>query len=68
MLKSRESYLAGFDGSILSSGSHKVVGTVLIRTSDDLNATKQKNLEEKNCKGTKWIKIKKDKQLLWKKY
>ncbi len=56
MLKSRESYLAGFDGSILSSGSHKVVGTVLIRTSDDLNATKQKNLEEKIVKALSELK------------
>ncbi len=54
--KSRESYLAGFDGSILSSGSHKVVGTVLIRTSDDLNATQQKNLEEKIIKALSELK------------
>lgn len=45
--KKRENYLAGFDGSILSSGSHRVVGTVLIRTSDKLNATQQKELEQK---------------------
>ena len=43
----RNDYLATFDGGIFSSGSHKVVGTVLIRTSDELTATKQKALEEK---------------------
>lgn len=43
----REAYLAAFDGGILASGSHKVVGTVLIRTSDELTASKQKALEEK---------------------
>lgn len=43
--KKREDYLSGFDGGILSSGSHKVIGTVLIRTSNELTATKQKELE-----------------------
>lgn len=43
----RNEYLAGFDESILSSGSHKVVGTVVIRTSSKLGASKQKALEEK---------------------
>lgn len=43
--KKREEYLSGFDGGVLSSGSHKVIGTVLIRTSDDLTATQQKELE-----------------------
>lgn len=38
----REAYLAGFDGmGALNSGSHKVVGTVLIRTSYHLTATQQ---------------------------
>ncbi|MBD9159294.1 MAG: hypothetical protein EGQ16_05615 [Clostridiales bacterium] len=54
--KNREDYLAGFDGGILSSGSHKVVGTVLIRTSDDLTATQQKNLEEKIVKALSELK------------
>ena len=45
--KNREEYLAAFDGGILASGSHKVIGTVLIRTSDELTATQQKTLEEK---------------------
>ncbi len=44
--KKREDYLASFDGSILSSGSHTIIGTVLIRTSPELSATKQKDLEK----------------------
>lgn len=43
----RNDYLASFDGGVFASGSHKVVGTVLIRTSDELTASKQKALEEK---------------------
>lgn len=45
--KKREEYLAAFDGGVLASGSHRVVGTVLIRTSNELTATQQKELEEK---------------------
>lgn len=43
--ESRNSYLAGFDGGLLASGSHTVVGTCVIRTSDKLAASKQKELE-----------------------
>lgn len=43
----RNDYLALYDGGILASGSHKVIGTVIIRTSDELTASKQKALEEK---------------------
>lgn len=43
----RKDYLSTFDGSILSNGTHTVIGTVLIRTSDELSASKQKELEEK---------------------
>ena len=43
--QARDTYLAAFDGGILSSGSHRVVGTLVIRTSDRLTATQQKNLE-----------------------
>lgn len=43
----RNDYLATFDGGIFASGSHRVVGTVLVRTSDALSASKQKALEEK---------------------
>ena len=42
----RDEYLAGFDGTITASGSHKVVGTCIVRTSDDLTATQQNDLEE----------------------
>lgn len=42
----RNDYLAAFDGGILSSGSHNVVGTVVVRTSDKLTASQQKQLEE----------------------
>lgn len=45
--EARDTYLSAFDGSVLDSGSHKVVGTVIIRTSDKLTATQQKNLESK---------------------
>lgn len=41
----RNDYLATFDGGIFASGSHKVIGTVLVRTSDKLPASKQKKLE-----------------------
>lgn len=42
----RNTYLASFDGSILASGSHIVLGTIVIRTSDDLTASQQKTLEK----------------------
>ena len=38
-------YLANFDGSVFSSGSHKVIGTCLVRTSDKLTASQQNTLE-----------------------
>ena len=41
----REEYLSAFDGGILASGSHAVVGTVLVRTSDKLKASEQKEME-----------------------
>lgn len=43
--KKRDEYLAGFDGGILSSGSHKVLGTLVIRTSSNLKASQQDLLE-----------------------
>lgn len=46
----RRDYLSGFDGTIFSSGSHRVIGTTLIRTSDKLTATQQKQLESKIIK------------------
>ncbi len=52
----RKNYLAIFDGSILASGSHTVVGTILVRTSDKLPASKQKALEEKIIKALSELK------------
>lgn len=43
----RNSYLSTFDGGIFASGSHRVVGTVVVRTSDQLTASQQKDLEAK---------------------
>ncbi len=42
----RNDYLASFDGGVFASGSHMVIGTVIVRTSDKLTASNQKNLEE----------------------
>ncbi|WP_211751793.1 EbhA [Paenibacillus dakarensis] len=41
----RKDYLASFDGGLFASGSHTVVGTVLVRTSNELTASQQKKLE-----------------------
>lgn len=41
----RRNYLASFDGGILASGTHTVIGTVLLRTSNELTASQQKVLE-----------------------
>ena len=41
----RNAYLAAFDGGILSGGSHNVCGTCVIRTSNKLTATQQKETE-----------------------
>ena len=43
--KKRDKYLASLDGTILTSGSHKVVGTVVVRTSHELTASEQSELE-----------------------
>lgn len=42
----RNEYLSEFDGGLLDSGSHVVVGTVIIRISSELSNTQQKELEE----------------------
>lgn len=43
----RNKYLASFDGmGFLSSGSHSVLGTIVIRTSDKLTASQQKEMEK----------------------
>lgn len=41
----RDQYLGALDGGILSSGSHTVCGTCVIRTSNNLAASQQKDLE-----------------------
>lgn len=41
----RNEYLALYDGSILHPGSHRVLGTLVIRTPDELTASQQKQLE-----------------------
>lgn len=41
----RNEYLSSFDGSILSSGSHTVIGTIVVRTSNELTVSQQKLLE-----------------------
>lgn len=44
----RDSYLARFDGAgMLNSGSHKVLGTIVIRTSTKLTATQQNEFTDK---------------------
>ena len=43
----RDTYLGGFDGTAFASGSHYIVGTLLIRTSDELSGTKQLELTDK---------------------
>lgn len=44
--KARNKYLSAFDGSgAFSPGSHKVVGTLIVRTSNQLTASEQKTLE-----------------------
>lgn len=46
----RKDYLSTFDGGIFASGSHTIVGTVLVRTSDELTASQQKRLENQIIK------------------
>lgn len=45
--QARDAYLAQFDGTPLVSGSHQIVGTILVRTSDELTATQQTELTDK---------------------
>lgn len=42
--KKRNDYLSSFDGSFLNVGSHCVIGTVIVRTSDKLTASQQKEM------------------------
>lgn len=41
----RNIYLGAFDGTFIDSGSHTVIGTVLVRTSSKLKASQQQDLE-----------------------
>jgi hypothetical protein len=43
--KKRDKYLGSFDGSIFASGSHTVVGTLVVRTSSKMKISQQKKLE-----------------------
>lgn len=45
LAQKRNDYLAVFDGGWLSSGSHKTLGTLVVRTSNELTASQQKQLE-----------------------
>ena len=42
----RDTYLGAFDGGVLAPGSHKVVGTLVVRTSNELTATQQNELTQ----------------------
>lgn len=44
--ETRDLYLGSFDGTAFASGSHYIVGTCLVRTSDELNGTQQKELTD----------------------
>ena len=49
--KTRDDYLGSFDGQgALSSGSHHVYGTIIIRTSNKLTASQQEKLEKRILK------------------
>lgn len=43
----RRDYLATYDGGMFATGTHTVVGTVLVRTSDKLTASQQQEMEAK---------------------
>ena len=45
--QTRDKYLGSFDGTGISSGSHYVYGTVIVRTSDELSGSQQKELTQK---------------------
>ena len=45
--KARNEYLAAFDSAgLVNSGSHKVIGTLVIRTASNLTASQQQQLEQ----------------------
>lgn len=42
----RNQEMQSYEGTVRSPGTHKVIGTVLVRTSEDLTTAKQKELEQ----------------------
>ena len=55
--EARDSYLSGFDAFAGGSGSHRVYGTIIIRTSQHLKASLQEEMTEKILK--KLLKVEK---------
>lgn len=45
--ESRDAYLAAYDSSGMATGSHKVLGTCVVRTSNQLTATQQNELTDR---------------------
>lgn len=45
--QTRDTYLGTFDGTGFASGSHYVYGTIIVRTSNELNGTQQLELTDK---------------------
>jgi len=45
--ENRSDYLGALDGTVLSSGSHMVLGTMVVRVSDELTASQQKKMQDK---------------------
>lgn len=43
----RDNYLASFDGTVLSSGAHAVIGTVIVRISDAMTASNQQLMTQR---------------------
>ena len=52
----RRDYLAVFDGGAFASGSHTVIGTVLVRTSNELKASEQRDMEAKIIAALTYVK------------
>lgn len=43
----RNTYLASFDGTVLSSGAHTVIGTVVVRVSNEMKASDQNKMTQR---------------------
>ena len=52
----RRDYLEAYDGGIFASGTHTVIGTVLVRTSDKLKASEQQDMEAKLIAALTYVK------------